>query len=220
MRANGGRAVLLLVSSLGLLRPAAAQQSFPASVDLVAVDVTVVDKQGRPLSDLRLEDFSVQVGGKPRRVVAAQLVSSASPQPVTGESTPPTPAAVAPAFSSNRDTPRGRLIVLVFDVGFMTSGGGRAAAEAAERFVARLGPQDRVALVTLPTGPKVDFTTDHSRVAEAVRNVRGGRWFMKGPYNLSLAEAFGEADHAPRPTRICGWRPSHASAEMTPSARG
>ena len=197
MRAKGGRAVLLLVSSFGLLRPAAAQQSFPASVDLVAVDVTVVDKQGRPLSDLRQEDFSVQVGGKPRRVVAAQLVGSASPQPVTGESTPPTPAAVAPAFSSNRDTPRGRLFVLVFDVGFMTTGGGAAAVEAAERFVARLGPQDHVALVTLPTGPKGDFTTDHSRVAEAVRKVRGGRWFMKGQYNLSLAEAFGEADSAP-----------------------
>jgi VWFA-related protein len=184
-------ALALASASVAFLPPAAmAQQVFPARVELVAVDVTVVDREGRPVADLRTEDFDVKVGGQPRKVVAAQLVRQAAP---AAEAAPaaPTAAAPEPAYSSNQETPPGRLIVLVPDVGWMSTGGGRAAVDAAGRFLARLGPQDRVALITIPVGPSVDFTTDHARVAEAIQKVRGGgRAFVRGMRNLSLGEAF------------------------------
>jgi VWFA-related protein len=185
-------AVMLGLSALGLLSPAWGQQVFPAGIDLVAVDVTVVDKRGRPLTDLRPEDFTVEVGGEPRRVVAARLVTRATTrsEPIENAAAPVT-AAAPPAFSSNREIPRGRLIVLVFDLGFMDAGGCRPAAQAAQRFVEKLMPQDRVALVTIPSGPKVDFTTDHVRVKAALGTVRGGSRLLKGSWDLSLGEAYG-----------------------------
>ncbi|HYN04335.1 MAG TPA: VWA domain-containing protein [Vicinamibacteria bacterium] len=167
-----------------------AQQVFPTGVELVAVDVTVVDRQGRPVADLRAEDFEVKVGGQRRRIASAQLVRQGAPAPAATDPAAASPAA-PPSYSSNQDTPPGRLIVLVPDVGWMSTGGGRAATEAAGRFLAKLTPQDRVALITIPVGPSIDFTTDHARVAEAILKVRGGsRQRVMGMRNLSMSEAF------------------------------
>jgi VWFA-related protein len=122
--------------------------------------------------------------------VAAQLVRQVAPAAAAAPGSPTSPAPER-AYSSNQDTPAGRPIVLVPDVGWMSTGGGRAAMEASQRFLARLAPQDRVALVTIPVGPRVDFTTDHARVADEVLKVRGGnRAFVRGMRNLSLGEAF------------------------------
>ena len=48
-----------------------------------------------------------------------------------------------------------------------------AVADAGVRFLGRLAPQDRVALLTLPTGPKIDFTTDRARLTEGLRSLSG-----------------------------------------------
>jgi VWFA-related protein len=179
-----------LGAALAFPLAARAQQVFPSGVELVAVDVTVVDHEGRPVADLSAGDFTVKVGGRSRKVVAAQLVRQAAPAPEAPAAAPAPPRAV-PVFSSNRDTPPGRLIVLVPDVGWMSTGGGRAAVQAAGRFLARLTPQDKVALVTIPVGPSVDFTTDRAKVAEAVGLVRGSsRQRVMGMRNLSIGEAF------------------------------
>ena len=187
-RVAAGLAVVVATSGVpGALR---AQQVFPAAVELVAVDVTVVDGEGRPVADLRTDDFEVKVGGRRRRVVTAQLVRQAAPPSEAG-GTAPASAPLPSVFTSNQDTPPGRLIVLVPDVGWMSTGGGRAATEAAARFLTKLTPQDRVALITIPVGPSIDFTTDHARIAEAIRKVRGGsRQRVMGMRNLSMGEAF------------------------------
>src|SRR5688572_9716058 len=50
--------------------------TFRAGVDLVTVDVTVLDRNGRPIEDLKPEDFTVKIDGTSRRVVAAELVKA------------------------------------------------------------------------------------------------------------------------------------------------
>jgi len=45
--------------------------TFRTGVDLVAVDVAVVDRRGRPVEDLRAPEFSVKIDGEVRRVVSA-----------------------------------------------------------------------------------------------------------------------------------------------------
>jgi VWFA-related protein len=169
-----------------------AQQAFPTAVELVAVDVTVVDRERRPVTDLRPEDLEVKVGGKPRRLVSAQLVRHAAEAvaPAVGAETP----AVGPApavFSTNREAPPGRLFVLVPDLGSLSVGGAHAVAEAAVRFLSHLTPRDHVALVSIPTGPSIDFTTDHARVKDALRGLMGTPALRTGGFShISLAEAF------------------------------
>src|SRR5688500_19028177 len=55
--------------------------AFRSGVELVTVDVGVVDRQGNPLRGLGAGDFSVTVGGQPRRVVTAEYVDTAAARP-------------------------------------------------------------------------------------------------------------------------------------------
>ena len=158
--------------------PQPPQPTFRSAVDLVPVDVSVLDKNGRPVPDLTAADFTLAVDGKARRIVSAQFISvdrnveAAAPPPVE--------------YASNAGAAGGRLVMLVFDAGNITPGRGKAAVDAARRFVGRLNRADRVALVTLPgTGPQIDFTANHALVqtllgravgqaADRMRNQRVG----------------------------------------------
>src|SRR5262245_57578558 len=50
------------------------QPIFRAAVDVLRVDVQVVAGDGQPVHSLGLDDFSVHIDGKPRKVVSAELV--------------------------------------------------------------------------------------------------------------------------------------------------
>ena len=58
--------------------PQPPRTTFKSNVDLVPVDVNVVDRDGRPVADLRVEDFTLAVDGKPRRIVSAQFITATS----------------------------------------------------------------------------------------------------------------------------------------------
>jgi hypothetical protein len=67
-------------AALGLALIAAQDQqppkpTFKSAVDLVPVDVSVIDKSGRPVPDLAAGDFTLTVDGKPRRIASAQFIS-------------------------------------------------------------------------------------------------------------------------------------------------
>ena len=51
------------------------QPVFRSGVDLVTVDVLVVDKDGRPIPELKAEDFTVAVDGKPRRITSVERLT-------------------------------------------------------------------------------------------------------------------------------------------------
>src|SRR5829696_9941660 len=129
--------------------------TFKSSVDLVPVDVNVLDKSGRPVSDLTVDDFTLTVDGKPRRVASAQFISVQR----SVETAPPK----ALEYASNAGAAGGRLIMLVVDAGNIGAGRGKPAMDAAKRFLATLNRADRVALVTIPgAGPQIEFTSNHA----------------------------------------------------------
>src|SRR5262249_6681197 len=51
---------------------------FRSSVDVTSLDVTVVDDRGKPIDNLKPEDFIVRIEGSQRRVVSAEWVSLVS----------------------------------------------------------------------------------------------------------------------------------------------
>ena len=156
---------------------------FQSGVEVVTVDVTVVDGDGRPVRGLRPADFVVDVDGERRRVVSAQWIA------LTPESAPALPgssrsaAVPLPApYSSNDQPTGGRLIVLFIDRMNIRFEGMVALRPAIDGFVDRLQPSDRVALVIdgYGTNNNLAFTSDRERVKSAVGRIAGQRGLAPG----------------------------------------
>jgi VWFA-related protein len=179
------------VAAVGQERPAGepvapgAQQPpvFAVGVDLVAVDVSVVDGQGRPQLGLAAEDFEVVVDGRPRAVVSSEFVGR--------ELEPPAAPTARPVhYTSNEDAAPGRLVLLLIDRGNMGHGTGRQATAAADRFVSTLAPSDRLGLAVVPgPGPSIEFTADHAQVRQALKHIvgQGERAGFQVPVSEALA---------------------------------
>lgn len=152
-----------------------------SAVELVSVDVSVLDRSGRPIDGLAATDFALTVDGKPRRIASAEFVKllpQAAPSPAS------------PHYSSNAQAGTGRLIALVIDQGNISTGRARTAAEAAIRFVKRLSPADRVALFAIPgPGPRIGFTSNHSLIQAQLPKIVGHATTAAGPHRLGLGEA-------------------------------
>jgi VWFA-related protein len=81
-------------------------------------------------------------------------------------------------------------VLIVVDHEQIGAADGKAAIDAASRFLDRLGPLDRVGVVTLPNGRiEVDLTTNHRRVRQALSTITGKATRRNLFYNLSLDEA-------------------------------
>jgi VWFA-related protein len=189
------RVALVLALALGTLPSLAQQQApvFPADVELAVVDVTVVDANGWPVRDLRPEDFALAVEGQPRRVVSAEFVAQGGGG--TAPSAPPVPS----YFSTNEGLVPGRLVLIAVDAGNIEMGGGREAVRAAGALLDRLGPADRVGLLTLPgPDPREEFTGDKERVRAALKQVVGRGRQRSRQVSLGEALAFVEQDDPSR----------------------
>jgi VWFA-related protein len=135
----------------------------------VAVDVSVVDRNGRPVDDLLAPDFVVKIDGETRRVVSADLVK------VDVETERKRQVDKTQSFySSNLTPPRGRRIVLAIDQVRIGPLALRPILDAASRFLDHLSPLDEVALIAYPEpGIRVDFTNDKARLRRALRRLVG-----------------------------------------------
>ena len=160
--------------------------TFRTGVDLVAIDVAVVDRNGRPVEDLRAPDFAVKIDGEVRRVVSAELIKvdvEAAKRQVADKS--------ETFYTSNLTPPNGRQIILAVDQINIRPGSLRPIMAAAQRFVDRLSPLDQIAFITYPEpGPRVSFTNDKLRLKLAMQGLIGNQpRTTAGQYNIGVSEA-------------------------------
>lgn len=176
--------ILVLLAAVPLSAQTDQAPVFRSGVEVMEVDVTVVDGQGVPIRDLRAPEFTVTIDGQPRRVISAEFVSldtAASRQPV---------AVRDPYVSNNTDRRPGRLIMLAIDRNNIDTQTVRQTIAPLKKFIGSLAPEDRLALVTIPSpGPSVDFTSNHAQVLEALGRTVGRDDPMSGQYNISHFEA-------------------------------
>ena len=169
---------------------------FETDVDVVAVDANVVDADGRPVRGLTADDFVVEVDGRWRRVLSADFVEHAGPLPAKE----PAPVPAIPAAPVSPEQRAGRHVVLVIDRGDLGIGAVNAAVRASARLLDQLGAADRVALFSLPSGPRVDFTADRAQIEKALSKIGPSLDRKLWEFNLSLAEAISLVERRPRGT--------------------
>ena len=179
-------------------QPQTKQPVFRAGVELLTVDATIVDRDGRQITDLAVAEFVVEVDGNPRPVVSAEYVKLVDDRRYPSGPTrmaPPPPE--NPFFSTNtRAVEPGRLIVLIVDEGNIRVGQGRDVMRSAVKFVDGLSPNDKVALAAIPRGALVDFTDNHERVREGLLATVGRATRFKGRFFMSLSEAIAAYEHS------------------------
>jgi VWFA-related protein len=165
--------ILALFAAALVVHGLSAQTRFKTGIDLVEADAVVVDASGRPVRDLGPADFTLTVDGKPRAIESVAYVDVS-----------------AAATESSHGA--GRHIVFVVDEGNIAAGGGKAAIAATKRLLDQLGPTDRVALLSIPSGPTVDFTSQHAPIRDALDRAigRAARPSGADDHNLSLQETF------------------------------
>jgi VWFA-related protein len=148
--------------------PQAPETTFRARVDLIQVDVSVLDRDRRPVSGLTAGDFILTEDGRPRPIVSFTAVHVPAPAaPGAGWV-----ADIAPDVATNTH-PTGRLVVIAIDDAALSTNGAlwgvqkaRAAARAA---VKELGPDDLVALVLTEYGRTAqNFTNNRLRLLTAI----------------------------------------------------
>jgi VWFA-related protein len=185
--------LVLAAGSLSASEQSPPQTTFRSGVDLVLLDVTVLDKDGRQISDLQARDFSIEVGGKKRALVAAQFVQSGKRDAVAASGSAPANAATGtpPAFTNAVATlaSEARTIFVVVDVENIRSGEGRGAMETLAEYFETLPPTDQIGFISLPSGtPSLEPTTDRAAVKSVLSRTVG----LSGQVR-SCDPTFGEA---------------------------
>ena len=165
----------IVVAVAGLVAVAHAQQpsqppaTFRTGVDLVEVDVSVLDKDRRPVRGLTKESFTILEDGKPRPVVAFAPVDLAEREAAPARAS--WVREVTPDVTANSMRAEGRLVVIMFDwsIRFADQILAKRIATAA---VDALGPDDLAAVVFSSgfgnAGTAQNFTADRARLLNSI----------------------------------------------------
>jgi len=134
----------------------------PAGLDLGPVNVHVVDRSGKPVTDLKQADFTVLEDGVPQQVRSFALQALAA-----DTSSPDAAPTLRKGFTLSPQNHR--MFVIVLGLGRLEEPSGYISGLL--RFVkTRLLPQDQVALFAYDRA--LSFTTDHQRIAEALERFK------------------------------------------------
>ncbi|MEO8484211.1 MAG: VWA domain-containing protein [Acidobacteriota bacterium] len=184
------RAMVTVLAALGgslFVHAQDGQPTFRAGIDLIPIDVQIVGKDGNPVADLDAAQFEVTVDGKKRRVVSADFVDYRT---VVSGPASAVSSSVQGARVAEKATQPGppRIFVLAVDATTLDAGVTASVLRGAADFIAKLSPRDEVGLLTYPTGPAVDPTSDHDQVLRALSKIAGHRDPPYGEFKLSPTE--------------------------------
>jgi len=133
------------------------------------VDFIVTTSDGTPITDVTAEEIAIRIDGRARKIKTLRLVSVKQLPPAAAPV-----AAPAVPFGTNALTNDGRSMVIAIDEDSFRTGREQPLRESVDSLIARLGPGDRVLVVTMPFGSvKIPFTTDHVRVKRFISTFTG-----------------------------------------------
>ena len=155
--------------------PPQALPRFRAGVDVIEIEVSVLDKDRRPIRGLKQADFTILQDGRPQEIVAYDEIAI----PDAPAKEPAWSREVAPEVQTNR-VPEGRLIVLLLDDAMEPGPFVESTKGIARDVVSRLGPEDRTAVVFTRDSRNVqDFTADRAKLLAAIDHFTTGFVFSQ-----------------------------------------
>ena len=165
---------------------------FRAKVEALVVEASVLDRDGKPVTDLSASDFTVTLDGKPRRVRDARFFGDGNVEVVTRAESP----VPGPVTQSSED---GRIVVFVVDRDSIAPGNEKVVLDAAARVVEGLRPADAAGVMLLP-GDSVHLTRNRVLTRLALSRATGSRPRIQQSrdYNITWDEALGFDRRDPR----------------------
>lgn len=156
-----------------LLSPAVRSQSsqsppFRAGVDIVQLDVSVLDKDRRPVKGLTAADFTVLENGKAQPIVSFEEVE-----------VPGVPPDAAPWVREadvdvvTNDSRTRRIVLIVFDDADMAFDADimQTSKRIANAVIDQMGPEDLGAVTFTDSGRRQNITADHRMLRKAIDSV-------------------------------------------------
>ncbi len=147
--------------------PPRPEATFKTGIDIVQLDVSVFDKDRRPIRGLTKNDFTILENGKPQPIEAVVPVEVAEPTPPSAAWLRDAPLEVV----TNRRETR-RLVAIVMDDAGIGSDHGEPVTvrKIANSIVDQLGPDDLVSVVFTYLGRPQNWTADRSRIRAAIES--------------------------------------------------
>jgi VWFA-related protein len=175
--------LIVLGGAPGARQDASPRPQFRSTANFIQVDVSVLDRDRRPVRGLTAADFAAFENGVRQEVLAFKEIDVPDPAP------PPIAwmRDVAPDVKSNIAASDGRLVVLVLDDGIAGLDlYARKVREIGRRIVDRLGPRDQAAVIfTMGIKKSSDFTSDRTRLLATIDQFAPG-FVVNGPENAAV----------------------------------
>jgi VWFA-related protein len=153
--------------------PAPQQPTFRLRVDSVSVDVIVLDRAGKPVTDLTADDFEVREASKVQKIETFKFVRTSDTVDLSA------PREILSVQDQQRETAdeQNRLFVIFLDDYHVRRTNSIRVRDALGRFVSQLTPRDMVA-VAYPLTPAgaLTFTRNHDGTAAAIGNFEGRKY--------------------------------------------
>jgi VWFA-related protein len=134
--------------------------SMRVDVELVTTEVTVLDKKGKPVPNLKKEDFRLYEDGKQQDIISFDEVKSESPRIIPSGN-----------YLDDSDTGRGKIVLILFDDSSIPPIHLKAARDSAARFVnEHMRPQDIFAVASFNLSLKIlqNFTHEREKILQAI----------------------------------------------------
>jgi VWFA-related protein len=169
--------LVVIMLCTGVISQDSSEYTFRAKTEIVLVNVTVRDKNGNPVRDLKRGDFTVLEDNKPQQVSSfdlentdAVLSTAATEAPLLRPAKPA--GADISSVLATRPLKDRRLIILFFDLSSMQPDEIDEATTAAQNYVDKqMVPADLVSVVSLGSTLSVnqDFTSDRVLLKKALQ---------------------------------------------------
>ncbi len=169
---------ITLVAAQGTSAPPAGQgqqaPTFRGRVDSISVDVSVTDRQGRPVTDLKIEDFEVRESNKVQAIDTFRLIAA---DPIDDLKVADRRILSLADHRRETEDPENRLMVIFLDDFHVRRENSLALRGQLAQFVTQLGPRDLVAVANPMTSvTALTFSRDHEGTAAAIRNFTGRKY--------------------------------------------